>query len=174
MTSIHFASRKAAEIKATGWDLAVIDEAHKLRNAYRRSNRMGQNIRWALAEVRKVLLTATPLQNSLLELYGITSIIDEELFGDLPSFKTQYSGPAANLSELRKRLSEFSTRTLRRQVVEYISYTERRLLIQSFSPTEREHKLYEAISEFLQREDTYSIPAAQRHLTTLIIRKLLA
>jgi len=66
--SLHFASNRATEIKPIQWDLVVIDEAHKLRNAYRQSNRMGQNIRWALEDRRKVLLTATPLQNSLLEL----------------------------------------------------------------------------------------------------------
>jgi len=36
-------------------------------------------------------LTATPLQNSLLELYGLVSIIDEFTFGDLRSFKAQFS-----------------------------------------------------------------------------------
>lgn len=68
--SVHFASRRAAEVRAIQWDIVVIDEAHKLRNAYRQGNRMGQNIRWALEDRRKILLTATPLQNSLLELYG--------------------------------------------------------------------------------------------------------
>lgn len=48
--SIHFASRRASEVRAIQWNLAVIDEAHKLRNAYRQSNRMGQNIRWALED----------------------------------------------------------------------------------------------------------------------------
>jgi len=66
--SMHFASRMSAEVRATQWDLVVVDEAHKLRNAYRPSNRMGQALRWALGDRRKILLTATPLQNSLLEL----------------------------------------------------------------------------------------------------------
>jgi superfamily II DNA or RNA helicase len=35
--SIHFASRRASEVRAIQWNLAVIDEAHKLRNAYRQS-----------------------------------------------------------------------------------------------------------------------------------------
>jgi len=80
--SLHFASSRAAEIKPIQWDLVVIDEAHKLRNAYRQSNRMGQNIRWALEDRRKVLLSATPLQNSLLELYGLSTIIDERIFAE--------------------------------------------------------------------------------------------
>jgi len=174
ITSMHFASRRAGEIRAMQWDLVVIDEAHKLRNAYRQSNKMGQNIRWALEDRRKILLTATPLQNSLLELYGLSTIIDDRIFGDLPSYRTQYVNVGGDLEELRSRLQSFCTRTLRRQVAEYIQFTERRLITRPFQPTEQEHKLYEAISSFLQRDGTYALPQQQRHLTTLIVRKLLA
>ncbi len=174
ITSMHFASRNAGDIRTVQWDLTVIDEAHKLRNAYRQSNRMGQNVRWALEGRRKILLTATPLQNSLLEIYGLTSIIDERIFGDLPSFRTQYVNVGGDLNELRSRLQSYCTRTLRRQVLEYIQYTERKLITRPFNPTEQEHKLYEAVSEFLQRDNTYALPQQQRHLTTLIVRKLLA
>jgi len=174
ITSIHFASRNAGDIRAVQWDLAVIDEAHKLRNAYRQSNKMGQNIRWALEDCRKILLTATPLQNSLLEIYGLTTIIDDRIFGDLPSFRTQYVNVGGDLQELRNRLQSYCTRTLRRQVTEYIQYTERKLITRPFNPSEQEHRLYEAVSSYLQRDDTYALPHQQRHLTTLIVRKLLA
>lgn len=174
VTSMHFASQHAADIRPIQWDLVVIDEAHKLRNAYRPSNRMGQNIRWALEDRRKVLLTATPLQNSLVELYGISTLIDGHIFGDLSSFRSQFLNADRDLEELRERLRTFSIRTLRRQVVEYIPYTERRLISQPFKPTEHEHNLYEAVSAFLQRTDTYALARGKRHLTALVVRKLLA
>jgi SNF2 family DNA or RNA helicase len=174
ITSLNYASKCAEEIRAIPWDIVVIDEAHKLRNAYRQSNKMGQRIRWAVENHRKVLLTATPLQNSLLELYGLTTLIDDRIFGDLPSYRTQYVNTNGDMEDLRSRLKFFCTRTLRRQVLEYIKYTERKLITRPFKPTENEQKLYEAISAFLQRPDTYSIPNQQRHLTTLIVRKLLA
>jgi SNF2 family DNA or RNA helicase len=69
-------------------------------------------------------LTATPLQNSLLELYGLSTVIDEHLFGDAVSFRAQYMRGEDNISALQRRLSEFVTRTLRRQVLEYVRYTE--------------------------------------------------
>ncbi len=174
ITSLHFASNRAQEIKPIQWDLVVIDEAHKLRNAYRQSNRIGQNIRWAIEDRRKILLTATPLQNSLLELYGLSTIIDDRIFGDLPSFRTQYVNVGGNLHDLRDRLKTFCLRTLRSQVLEYIQYTERRLITRPFKPSKEEHRLYEAISAFLKREGTYALPYQQRHLTALIVRKLLA
>lgn len=172
--SMHYASSHAEELRAINWDMVVIDEAHKLRNAYRPSNRMGQNLRWAIEERRKILVIATPLQNSLIELYGLSTIIDEHLFGDLPSFRTQYTSTNADLRDLRDRLQSFCIRTLRRQVLEYIRYTERRLITRPFRPTEQEHKLYEAISKYLQREDNYALPYGQRHLIILLVRKVLA
>ncbi len=172
--SMHYASARSGDVRAVPWDIVVIDEAHKLRNAYRESNRIGQALRWALEDRRKILLTATPLQNSLVELYGLSTLIDENIFGDLPSFRTQYTTTGGNLDDLRDRLRSFTARTLRRQVVEYIKYTERRLITRPFKPTEQEHKLYEAISKFLQRPDCYALPNQQRHLITLLVRKVLA
>ncbi len=172
--SMHYSARKAEDIKAVAWDLVVIDEGHKLRNCYRQSNQIGQTLLWALEDRKKIILTATPLQNSLLELYGLATLIDERIFGDLASFRTLYTTVGSDLEDLRDRLQSFSTRTLRRQVLEYIPFTERRLVTCPFKPTEREQKLYESISAFLQKKDSYSVPAQQRHLITLLVRKVLA
>ena len=172
--SMHYAGRKAEEVKQIAWNLVVIDEAHKLRNAYRQSNRIGQAIRWATEECRKLLLTATPLQNSLIELYGLSTLIDERLFGELPSFRSQYINYGGDTAGLRERLQSFCWRTLRSQVLEYIRYTERRLITRPFKPTEQEHKLYEAVSAFLKKDDNYALPRGQRHLLILLVRKVLA
>lgn len=60
ITSLNFAAKMRADIRAVPYDLIVLDEAHKLRNAYRSSNKMGPNIKFAIEERRKILLTATP------------------------------------------------------------------------------------------------------------------
>ena len=172
--SYQFAARLEAELRAVPWDVVVIDEAHKLRNAHRTSNRTGQALRRALDGRKKLLLTATPLQNTLLELYGLSTLIDEHLFGDEAAFRKQYMSNGGNLDELRSRLATFTKRTLRRDVLEYVKYTERKALTQPFNPTDDEQSLYERISAFLQSEDSFALPKKQRHLTSLILRKLLA
>jgi ERCC4-related helicase len=174
IVSLHFASCMAGEIRQIQWDLTVIDEAHKLRNSHRQSNKMGQNIRWALEDRKKILLTATPLQNSLTELYGITTVIDNQLFGDFPTFRTLYANSDGDLEDLRARLGTFCRRTLRKDVLEFVRYTERKLTTIKFRPTDKEQHLYEAVSSYLQRDGTYAFPAKQKHLNVLIIRKLLA
>ncbi|MDQ5910506.1 MAG: hypothetical protein QG599_2603, partial [Pseudomonadota bacterium] len=172
--SYHYAHRLETELRAVPWDLVVMDEAHKLRNAHQPSNRIGQTLRRTFAGRKKLLLTATPLQNSLMELYGLSTLIDEHLFGDEKAFRKQYLQVGADLAELRQRLTGFVKRSLRKQVLEYIRYTERRALTQPFTPTDDEQRLYEAVSAFMLREDAFALPKSQRHLTTLILRKLLA
>jgi len=174
--SFHFAKNKAIYIEKTEWELVIIDEAHRLRNVYKASNKIGNVIKEILQNRKKVLLTATPLQNSILELYGLVSIIDDFIFGDLKSFKSQYSRQLdeGNYEELKSRLLPICHRTLRRQVLEYINYTERRAFCEEFIPSDEEHQLYEWVSEYLQRPKLYALPNSQRQLMTLILRKLLA
>ncbi len=177
--SYQFARTKEAYLKLISWDLAVIDEAHRLRNVYKAGNKIARSIKASLDEAPKILLTATPLQNSLLELYGLVSIIDDYSFGDLKSFKAQYSrvtstADADAFTELKERLKPVCKRTLRRQVLEYIRYTNRIALVEEFFPTEEEQRLYDLVSNYLQAENLYALPAGQRKLMTLILRRLLA
>ena len=173
--SYQFARSKEAYVKATRWDLVVIDEAHRLRNVYRPDSRIARSIKDAVAPYPKVLLTATPLQNSLLELFGLVSIVDEYIFGDLRSFRMQFARPnEVELAQLKERLKTVCKRTLRRQVLEYVRYTNRHALVQEFIPSEPEQRLYDLVSDYLQRPALYALPPSQRHLMTLILRKLLA
>lgn len=174
--SFHFAKNKASYLKHVNWQLVVIDEAHRLRNVYKTTNIIGNIIKESLDHSKKVLLTATPLQNSVLELYGLISLIDPYIFGDLKSFKSQFSRliDDENYEDLRARLQPVCKRTLRRQVVEYINYTERIPIVQEYFPNEEEITLYNWVSEYLQRPTLFALPTSQRQLMTLILRKLLA
>lgn len=174
--SYQFARAKEAYIQKVRWDLVVIDEAHRLRNVYKSSNRIANAIKTAVAESPKILLTATPLQNSLLELYGLVSVIDDYTFGDLKSFKEQFLNLSddQDFTELKTRLKPICQRTLRRQVLEYVPYTNRFALVQEFFPSEQEQRLYDSVSDYLQRPTLFALPSSQRKLMTLILRKLLA
>jgi SNF2 family DNA or RNA helicase len=155
-------------------DLVVIDEAHRLRNVYKPSNVIANTLKQALVQKNKLLLTATPLQNSLLELFGLISFIDEHTFGDLKSFREQFSNQDQAFGQLKARLKPICHRTLRRQVIAYVPYTQRFPLVEEFTPEESEDRLYALVSEYLQRANLYALPASQRSLITLVLRKLLA
>jgi superfamily II DNA or RNA helicase len=176
LCSYQFARSREPYVRQIAWDLVVIDEAHRLRNVYKTSSRIALAIKQAVSPFPKVLLTATPLQNSLLELYGLVSIIDDFAFGDLASFRARFArlGNQSDFSDLKERLKPICKRTLRRQVLEYVSYTDRHALVQEFVPSADEQKLYDLVSDYLQRPTLFALPAGQRQLMTLILRKLLA
>ncbi len=174
--SYQFAKAKADDLRRVPWDLVVMDEAHRLRNVYKPSNVIGKALKDALANAPKVLLTATPLQNSLLELFGLVSLVDERVFGDLPSFRDQF-GTLNNpdtVAKLRARLQGVCMRTLRRQVQPYISYTRRIPMVEQFTPSQDEQVLREMVADYLRRPALNALPAGQRQLISLVLWKLLA
>ncbi|MDI3686434.1 SNF2-related protein [Pseudomonas aeruginosa] len=175
--SYQFAKAKAEDVKAIAWDLVVLDEAHRLRNVYKRNNVIGKTLKDALAHVNsKVLLTATPLQNSLLELYGLVSMIDDRVFGDIDSFRSQFvnADRGQAFGGLRQRLGSVCKRTLRRQVQQYVPYTARRAIVQEFTPSQEERELSNLVAEYLRRPNLNALPEGQRQLISLVLWKLLA
>lgn len=117
--SYEFAARKADELRSIAWGLVVFDEAHRLRNVFKKDgSARAKDLKKALQDRFKILLTATPLQNSLMELYGIVSIIDESHFGGENAFRAQYLSNGKSsvaLDGLRTRLQPICHRSLRRQ-----------------------------------------------------------
>lgn len=173
--SYQFARKKAEEIQLTSWDLVVLDEAHYLRNAYKYGNVTAQTIQNSIRDYKKVLLTATPLQNRLDELFGLVSFIDPEIFGDIKSFRRNYvleSGPQ-DTKGLKQRLESIVHRTLRRDVKEFINYRDRLPITEQFKPSAEEQTLYDLVLEYLRRDNTYAFPPAQKHLMQSVVFKLL-
>jgi ERCC4-related helicase len=175
--SFNFASQKETDVAVIPWDLVIIDEAHRLRNVYKSNNVTGKRLRRALSGRRKLLLTATPLQNNLMELFGLISIIDEHVFGDARIFRDMYvsiTNEEVRNHALKSRLKQICKRTLRKQVTEYVNYTSRIAILQEYTPTIEEETLYNFVSSYLQSDRLYALPQGQRNLITLVLRKLLA
>ncbi|MCB9544688.1 MAG: DEAD/DEAH box helicase [Myxococcales bacterium] len=175
--SYYFAAKHREAVAHVPWDLAVIDEAHRLRNVYKKGNKTAKALSAGLAHATKLLLTATPLQNSLMELYGLASVIDPHLFGDPISFREQFVREAdegVRNRLLKQRIAEVCQRTLRQQVLEYVRFTERIPVTQEFFASDAEQRLYDEVSEYLRRDTLYGLPSAQRTLMTMVLRKLLA
>lgn len=179
LISYEFAARKADELALVAWDLVVFDEAHRLRNVYRKgASARAKILRDRLRTPYKLLLTATPLQNNIMELYGLVSMIDDKVFGDEASFRTLYGGgrpDPAQLMVLRKRLEPICRRTLRKTVQEagHISYTRRIAVTFKFEPHPQEIELYERVSAFLQRPETCYLGGKPNPLVTMSLRKIL-
>jgi superfamily II DNA or RNA helicase len=178
LTSYEFAARRADDVRSVKWDLVVFDEAHRLRNVYKKSgSARAKALRDAVRDSFKLLLTATPLQNSLMELYGLVSIIDDQFFGDERSFKTMYEGQAdpLALASLRRRMEPIYKRHLRRDVQEagHVSFTRRMATTFDFEPSDREAELYAKVSAYLQRPDSIAFGLRPNQLVIIQARKIL-
>jgi len=175
IASHPFAARRADELRRIPWDCIIIDEAHRLRGAHRGS-KTAAALRDAFESRPKLLLTATPLQNGLGELYGILSLLDRDALGPFEDFRRLYPDAQEpdSYSALKNRVRPLVHRTLRRQVREYVRYTERRSIVCEFSPTAEEQRVYDEVTEYLSDEDTHAIHPARRALMVMVYRKLLA
>ena len=158
------------------WDLVICDEAHRLRNFYTGRTKAPEAISRIVQGANKtILLTATPLQNRLEELYGLVSVFDPDYFYSLAAFRERYvkAKGASDNDDLVERVAAISKRTLRRDAEKYIHFTKRMPLTVEFMPSPREIELYERVNSYLQREDLFAFSNSQRHLTGLILRKRL-
>ncbi|MFI3296951.1 MAG: SNF2-related protein [bacterium] len=176
--SYPFARKQEAHIRRVNWDLVILDEAHKLRNVYKKNNKTAQTLKYALQPFKKILLTATPLQNDIKELYGLISIIDDSYFGSLDSFAHQYNKVALReedtYSVLRQRLTPLVHRTLRGDVQEYVKYTQRKSMVQVYTPSSDEQALEDIIMGYLRQEESYGLPRSQNQLISMVMLKLMA
>lgn len=176
--SYECASKQTAFLGGINWDLVVMDEAHKLRNVWQGGNSIALRLRNAFAPSKKLLLTATPLQNSAKDLFGLVSYIDPNFFGDIKTFNNEYGAVQlrneATLADLHSRLTQFVQRTLRREVKEYVQYTERVANCQEYTPSNDEQRLSALVHDYLHRSQAWGLPNSQRQLIELNAYKQLS
>lgn len=173
--SYEFANSNVAMLSG-GWDLTVADEAHKLRNYWTGRAKVAVSIAEIFKWSQKVLLlTATPLQNKLEELYGLVSVFDPKYFYSLDAFKERYvkNRDDALYDDLSDRVRQISKRTLRRDAEKYIQYTKRIPHTVAFESSPEEKRLYDLVNSYLQRDDLFAFAKSQKHLSALILRKRL-
>ena len=160
----------------TAWDLLVADEAHRLRSYWNGKAKVAEAVSHLARGAHKtVLLTATPLQNKLEELYGLVSIFDPDYFYSLDAFRERYikNRDLTGGDDLVERVASISKRTLRKDANKYIRFTQRMPLTMEFTPSPDEVRLYDLVNDYLQRDELFAFAGSQRHLSALIIRKRL-
>lgn len=172
IASYDYSSKLIKRFPQVKWDFLIIDEAHNLRNVFHGTKR-AKNLYDLTKGIPKILLTATPLQNSLTDLHGLVSFIDSRIFGSEKVFNRRFV-EGGDYEELKQELLPVLYRTLRRDVGKYMSFSKRTCVTVDFHLSQDEKELYDATNAFLRCDTLYSIPTANRGLIILVIRKLLA
>lgn len=171
ITSYDYSSKLMKRFPDVKWDFLIIDEAHNLRNL--NSTKRAKRLYALSGGIPKILLTATPLQNSLMDLYGLISFIDSRIFGSEQVFRQRYMKDE-DYDGLKRELTPVLYRTLRKDVVDYMHFVKRICRTVDFKLSPDEIELYERVNLFLKGDALYSIPASNRGLIILVIRKLMA
>ena len=173
IVSYNFLVRRADIFSLIDWDLAVFDEAHKLRNVYKSNSKIATKIYEITKGIPKIMLTATPIQNTLFDIYGLVKFIDEKIFFSKSAFSKQFV-KEDDFGGLKEKIQPILQRTLREDVAEYLSFKKRTCITVDFKLSYEEAILYKLVNDYLKRDILYAIPASNRTLITIVIRKLLA
>ena len=174
--SYEFALRHETSL-LRGWDLVVADEAHRLRSYWNGKAKVAEAVAHIVANANKtVLLTATPLQNRLEELYGLVSVFDPSYFYSLDAFRERYikARDLGGDDDLVERVAAISKRTLRRDADKYIRFTKRHAAdgrVHAIAGRDASSTTWS--THYLQRDELHAFAGSQRHLSALIIRKRL-
>ncbi|WP_336626444.1 MULTISPECIES: SNF2-related protein [unclassified Microbacterium] len=173
--SYEFAQRNTEDLYRH-WDLIVADEAHRLRSYWKGNAKIAEAVATVMSSATKsLLLTATPLQNRLEELFGLVSVFEPDFFHSIEGFKERYVDRPDDYGndDLAMRMSHIAKRTLRRDAQKYIRFTERVPMTFGFMPSPDEQALYGMVNAYVQRPELYAFASSQRHLSALILRKRL-
>lgn len=172
ITSYDYSSKLMQRLPNIKWDFIIIDEAHNLRNVFHGTKRAKRLYEFTKG-IPKILLTATPLQNSLSDLHGLISYIDPRILGSEKVFNKKFI-EGQDYAELKRELVPVLYRTLRRDVRKYIDFKNRECRTIDFALSPDEVELYMMVNSFLKKEVLRSIPTTNKGLIIMVIRKLLA
>jgi SNF2 family DNA or RNA helicase len=151
IASIHTAKREPhrAAIQARTWDMVVIDEAHHLRNRTTQAWKFASGLRKQFI----LLLTATPVQNNLDELFNLVTLLEPGLLSTAKRFQSQFVDrrdklTPRNVDELHALLAEVMVRNRRSTVG--LQFTRRWARTESVVPAAGERDLYRDVTDFVR------------------------
>src|SRR3954467_15753383 len=179
------------------FDLVVIDEAHEIfAGLHKRYDRdgiydetsedalMAHRVRGFLRSAPVLLLTATPMQNSLAELWGLVQYVEPTgtLLGDINTFREVFCAEddrtlvPGQEHELQRRLGMVLQRTLRRQAQEFLDrpFTQRRCRLYEYAMSDDERSLYDDVTEYLLQPSLYAFAGRQRRLLLIGFHRRMA
>ena len=153
VASINTAKHKShfQHVTSRDWDLVIVDEAHHLKNR--------RTLNWKLVDAIKkrfiLMLTATPVQNNLVELFNLLTLLKPGLLNTESQFKQEYVGSKngrvpKNPAKLRSLMREVMVRNTR-SVVD-VKLPKRFASTITVEPQATERELYEAINQYLRQQ----------------------
>lgn len=170
LTTYDILVRSADDLAAIEWDVAVFDEAQRIKNPRTKSARASRKIDAGF----RIAMSGTPLENRLLELWSVVDLIVPGYLGSERDFRSTYRNPTQDqLERLRKRLSVITLRRLKEHVLTELPEKFEDIRYCGLTPSQQE--LYREIQrgaaeELLPRLADESAEIPYMHIFTLLTR----
>ncbi|HEX2066110.1 MAG TPA: SNF2-related protein, partial [Candidatus Thermoplasmatota archaeon] len=157
------------DIIAREWDLVIIDEAHYLKNKKTQRYSLADDITARHA----LMLTATPIQNNLIELYNLINLIKPGLLGTMQNFEEEYIGDAQGRVLLHaQRLQTLLQQVLirNRRAETGLKFPERKVETHRVKASKGEYELHQAVSNFIRSYKDFF----ESHLALMVLEREVA
>lgn len=148
-------------IHGLDYDMVIIDEAHKLKNNKTKNYKFVQNLKKKFC----LLLTATPIQNRIEEIFNLVSLLKPGHLGNEQLFHDMFKKKGRNIRDdehLRELVNKVMIRN--RRIDTGIEWSKRHVETIWIQFSEAEKALYDAISQI---RSSFSIPTSSFSILTL-------
>ena len=172
LTTFDFAAQNSEEVGKIIWDLTVFEEASLLASVHKEDNKQARILKKIAEGSFKVLLTGTPIEKNILDLYGLMYFIDETILPSEQEYMSRYFRKPENYPELAQLVSKYCFRTLRSQAKQYAKIPERIVITCEFEQSQEEQKLYDLIQKYIDKPEKIAFPEMSPYDLALMLFNL--
>lgn len=166
-----------SEFDKINWDAVIFEEANVLSSVYQDENtfrkakgsKQAKILKEFSKNVFKILLTGTPIEKNIMDLYGLIYFIDEDLLPEPEEYMKRYLRRPENYPELAEKVSKYCFRTLRSQAKRYAKIPERRHITLEYEGSDEEKRLYELLNMYIEKPDKKAFPQMDKYDLALML-----
>ncbi|MGN1203252.1 MAG: DEAD/DEAH box helicase, partial [Eubacterium sp.] len=182
LTTYDYLTQNIDKADNINWDIVVFEEANAISSVYQDENtfmggsgsKQAKLLKKFSKNTFKILLTGTPIEKNIMDLYGLIYFIDEELLPDPDTYMKRYLRKPENYVELAGKASKYCFRTLRSQAKQYAKIPERLHITLEYEASEKEKELYNLLFAYIEKPDKIAFPQMEQYDLALMLLGLLS
>lgn len=163
ITTYDFAASHEEDAAKILWDVVTFEEANALSGVYQEDSKQARALYRIAGNAFKLLLTGTPIEKNIMDLYGLIWFIDSSVLPGEREFLARYLRKPENYPELAARISRYCFRTLRSQAKAYAKIPERILFTYEYKTSEKERQLYELLYAYINQPEKLAFPKMETY-----------
>ncbi|MEG2611825.1 MAG: DEAD/DEAH box helicase [Oscillospiraceae bacterium] len=174
ITTYEFLAQQQKLALQISWDTIAFEEATALSSVYQTDNKQARILKNIANNAFKLLLTGTPIEKNIMDLYGLIYFIDETILPPEQEFLQRYLRRPENYPELAQKVSKYCFRTLRQQAKQYAKVPNRIPVTLEYIKSKKEQELYSLLFSYCQKEHSTAFPEMNPYDLSLRLLSLYA